>query len=71
MGKKLHNLEIRGYRHLWGIDVMADPKHVADWQADGLNVTETLNTIPEWVVDLGLVRMWCLFQDLFNFKRPQ
>jgi hypothetical protein len=29
-----------------------------------------VNTIPEWIAGLGLVRFWCFFQDIFNFKNP-
>jgi len=68
--KKLYSLELRGKRHEWSIEVLADPKHVEDWRADGLDVSEIENTIPQWYVDMGLpVSVWCFFQDVF-MKHP-
>ena len=71
MAKKLYSLNIRGRHKEWGFPIWADPKHVEDWRADGLNVDEIVNIIPEWWVNAGFsVRLWCFFQDLFNFKNP-
>lgn len=69
--KKLYMLYIRGKRKEWGFEILANPKHVEDWRADGLRVDEIVNTIPEWWVDAGFsVSLWCFFQDLLNFKNP-
>lgn len=69
--KKLYSLEIRGKRKEWGFPLWADPKHVEDWRADGLVFNEILNSIPKWWVDMGFsVRLWCFFEDIFNFKNP-
>lgn len=70
MSKKLMCVDVRGNRKQWGFMFYGDPKHLADWRADGLVVDEVENIIPEWVVDLGLVRPWCFLQDLLNFKNP-
>jgi hypothetical protein len=70
MAKKLFELHVRGERRGWGFDVLADPRHVEDWRADGLEVNEVCNTGPMWVADYGLARVWCFLQDLFHFKNP-
>jgi hypothetical protein len=35
-----------------------------------LEVHDVINTIPVWVAGLGMTRVWCFAQDLFNFKNP-
>ncbi len=68
--KKLLEIEVQGKSRKWGFLFEGDPKHLADWRADGLVVDEVLNIIPEWVVSIGMVRQWCVVQDLLNFKNP-
>ncbi|HWR66088.1 MAG TPA: hypothetical protein VN364_08210 [Bellilinea sp.] len=64
--KKRYALDIRGKRKEWSFVIMAEPKHVEDWRADGLHVDEVVNIIPQWWVDLGLpVKLWCAVQDFF------
>lgn len=70
MAKKLIGLEVRGDTKSWGFHFYGDPKHIPEWRADGLEVSEIENLIPAWVVDLGLARAWCFVQDLWNFKNP-
>jgi hypothetical protein len=70
MSKKLYSLSIRGRQHSWNFHVYVDPKYVPEWRADGIEIDEVCNTIPEWVVNAGLLRPWCFFQDLFHFKNP-
>jgi len=70
MAKKLYSLDVRGKQHEWGFHIYADPKHVEDWRADGLEVYEICNVVPVWIVDMGLLRVWCFFQDIFHFKNP-
>jgi len=70
MAKKLLSIEVRGRHKRWSFIFTGDPKHIPDWRADGLEVYEIENIIPEWVAALGLVRPWCALQDLINFKRP-
>lgn len=66
--KKLMNITVKGDRHDWGFSFYGDPKHIEDWLADGLDVTITENTCPEWAVRLGWHRAWFRAQDIFNFK---
>lgn len=28
------------------------------------------NTIPAWVVEIGMARLWCFLQDIFNLQNP-
>jgi hypothetical protein len=67
--KKLMSVEVKGQDHSWSFMFYGNPAHLKDWREDQLEVNEIINIIPEWVVDLGLTKVWCFFQDLFNFKR--
>lgn len=60
---------VRGKRHTWGFTFEGDPKHLADWRADGLQVYEVCNTIPAWAVDFGLLRLWVAVQDAWRWMR--
>jgi hypothetical protein len=68
--KKHYSLSIRGRQHSWSFHIMVDPQYVPEWRADGLEINEICNTIPEWIVGAGLIRPWCFLQDLFHFKNP-
>lgn len=64
--KRLYALDARGKRKEWVFCFMAHPDHVEDWLRDGLPVTEVVNVIPEWVVDLGFARPWFWLQDMLG-----
>jgi hypothetical protein len=68
--KKAMAIKVRGERESWMFHFQGDPKHLREWQADGLDVVEIQNTIPEWVASLGLTRVWCFAQDVFHFRNP-
>lgn len=68
--KKLYSLQVRGKSKEWSFDIIANPKHVEDWREDGLEIDEIINRIPEWVVDIGLTKLWIFIQDLYNFRNP-
>lgn len=70
MAKKLLNIHVRGKDRSWSFEFYGDPKYLEEWRADGLQIDEVCNVIPEWIADLGLVRPWCFLQDIFNFKNP-
>ncbi len=70
MLKKRYSLSIQGKNHHWTFDVMVDPQYINEWRADGIIIEEIHNTIPVWIVDCGLTKQWCFFQDCFNFKNP-
>jgi len=69
MSKRMF-VTVRGKRHEWSFKFDGDPAHIAEWQADGLEVYILENSIPAWVADLGMARQWCFVQDLFNFRNP-
>lgn len=60
---------VRGKHKTWGFNFPADPKCLAEWEADGLEVYEVLNTIPEWAQQFGLTRLWVAVQDLWRWMR--
>ena len=42
---------------------------MADWRADGLEIDEIVNVIPEWAVAAGLLRPWVQVQDAWAWVR--
>jgi len=67
--KRLMSIEVRGREKAWGFLFEGDPAHLPDWLADGLEVYEVCNVIPEWVQRLGLTRLWCRVQDAWRWMR--
>jgi len=41
---------------------------VENLRANGYDVYEILTIIPNWVVDVGLLRPWVFCSDVFNFR---
>lgn len=70
MAKTLVGIQVKGKHKTWGFAFYADPEHIPEWQADGLDIDVIENVIPEWVASLWLVRPWCFVQDLWNLKNP-
>jgi hypothetical protein len=70
MSKKLMGIHVKGKNKTWGFAFMGETEFLKEWQDDGLDVFLIENTIPEWVANLGLVRVWCFLQDVFNFRNP-
>jgi len=70
MAKKLYAVYVKGRERHWSFPVLLDEKHIQEYRDDGLVVDEIVNTIPVWVVDCGLTKLWCFLQDVFNFKNP-
>jgi hypothetical protein len=60
---------VKGKHHTWAFNFPADAKHLPEWEADGLEVYEVLNTIPEWAQRMGLTHVWCSVQDRWNWMR--
>jgi hypothetical protein len=63
-------VDVRGRKSEWGIPTDISREVIEDMRADGLNIIVPENSIPLWVVELGLTRAWCFLQDLWNFKNP-
>ena len=70
MAKKLLSVTVHGNERQWGFSFYGDPKYLPEWRADGLEIDQIENVIPEWVVDMGLLRPWCFVQDVIHFKNP-
>lgn len=70
MSKKLMSVTVRGKHHEWNFEFYGDPKHLVEWQADGLDVSLIENTIPLWLPNWVPVRWWCFAQDVFNLRNP-
>jgi hypothetical protein len=66
--KKLYSVEIKGDRHNWSFNTYLEGNYIEDYRADGLEINEIVNIAPSWIVDLGLLRVWFLLQDVWNFK---
>ena len=70
MANKLLVVTVRGSRFKWSFQFYGDPRNIPEWDADGLEVYEVVNIIPAWVVNLGLIKPWWFFQNVFNFRWP-
>jgi hypothetical protein len=60
---------VRGKTTEWSFTFQGDPAHLDDWRADGLQVYEVENSIPAWVVAIGMTRVWVRVQDAWNAIR--
>ncbi len=67
--KKPYILNVRGDIREWDFDIMADPKYVEEWRADGLNIFGPVtNSVPQIIVDMGLMKLWFRLQDMGVIK---
>ncbi len=64
MTTKLFSIEVKGKYHTWSFNFDGDDKCWQNWIDDGLDVKMIMNIIPEWIVNLGLTKIWVFFQDL-------
>lgn len=62
--------ELRGKKSEWGAVFDASPEMIADLKEAGHEIGFLENSMPAWVCDIGLARVWCFFQDIWNFKNP-
>jgi hypothetical protein len=67
--KQTLSITVRGREKTWAFNFKGDPKYLEEWEADGLEVYEVLNTIPEWAQRMGLTHIWCRGQDAWRFLR--
>ena len=68
--KKAVTFDIRGQHHRWSVDAVMSQRQIDDMRADGVDVGELINAVPEWAVDMGLLRPWCFVQDVLSFRNP-
>jgi hypothetical protein len=64
------SIEVRGKHHKWGVTWNAPQSQIDAMREDGIDVHIIENSIPYWVVSIGLLRPWCFVQDVWNFKNP-
>jgi hypothetical protein len=67
--KQMCSITVKGKTKTWCFNFLADTKYLAEWEADGLEVYEVMNSIPDWAVDLGLTKPWVRVQDLWRWLR--
>ena len=60
---------VRGTSFDWVFVTMADPSHLAAWQADGLEVYECIATVPAWAAALGLAKIFYAAQRAWQWLR--
>jgi hypothetical protein len=60
----MKEIVIRGRQHEWAIPI--PDRIAADLAEDGFEVFEVVNTVPAWAADVGLTRVWCFAQDVWN-----
>jgi hypothetical protein len=63
--KKVLGITIQGKTKQWNFQTVGDEKYLKEWQDDGIEIHEIINTVPEWVVMAGLDKIWYFFQNLF------
>lgn len=63
-------IEIRVNQSRWGVEWNAPQSQIEGMRADGIEVGLIENSIPFWVNEIGMARIWCFFQDIWNFKNP-
>lgn len=60
--KYLFCVYIRGKYSEMSFEFWAED-HFDEWKENGLKVTQVLNTIPMWIEEFGLTKIWCWLQD--------
>lgn len=70
MAKKMMFVTVRGKQREWHIPFRGDTKYLQEWRDDGLEVYVIENSVPAWIVDIGLLHPYLFLQDAFNFRWP-
>ena len=66
MTNRVFEINVKGTTKNYSFDFDGDPQYLPEWRAQGLDINPVLNIIPRWAVDIGLLRIWCFFQDVFR-----
>jgi len=64
MGKKLYAITIRGKTKMWSFNTWIDEKYLDEWRKDGIEINRKINSVPEWVVNIGFKKVWIFLQDI-------
>lgn len=62
MAKRQLAITVRGKQHSWSFHFEGDPKYLAEWRDDGLEIDEVHYSIPESIVDLRITARRISFQ---------
>jgi len=66
---KLHSVDFEGQISNWSFLTYLTTGALKDMKDDGIDCFyEVANIVPKWVASAKLVRPWCFFQDLINFR---
>lgn len=63
--RNIYVINIKGKEKEWSFHTVLDDKYINEWVNDGIEIYEPIHMIPDWVVTLGLTRVWCFFRNLF------
>ncbi|GAB2471774.1 hypothetical protein GCM10027082_24070 [Comamonas humi] len=63
------SIVVKGKTKTYDFHFKGDPKYIPEWEEQGLEVAEVLNSIPEWAVRAGLLRPWIAVQDFWRWLR--
>lgn len=62
-------VEVQGKSGAYNFQLKGDPKHLAEWRAEGLSVYVIEYAMPEWAASLGLARPWGAVQKFWRILR--
>lgn len=63
-------IHMQGDTSLWGVQSDMTQEQIDAMRDDGIDVGIVGNVVPEWIVNVGLMRPYCFIQDCWNFKNP-
>lgn len=67
--KRNYSITIKGKSKTWSFPIKLEESYLQEWRDDGLEIDIICNTIPVWVVNLGLLRVWIKVQDAWQLMR--
>lgn len=65
---KYYTTEIKGKNSTWIVEL--SQRQAVAMEEDGIEIQTVFNTAPDWVVELGLMKVWFFIQDIFYFQNP-
>lgn len=63
---RTYMVNVRGKQHEWGFKAQGTAEDKAEWEADGFQVWEVVNTVPDWL-PARLTSLRCRLQDIWNW----
>jgi hypothetical protein len=67
--KRTLSVTVRGKTKEWAFNFEGDPKDLAEWRADGLEVIEIGGSIPAWTLGTPLAPMLLAWQSFWQWLR--